>query len=176
MNCALHTTLNSARMLGHWGWVFCCQGVEFAAAKGLSLLLSGVDFAAVGGWLYCFRGLTLLLPGVDFAAAGVWVCYFQCRYNYLSLIVFCIYLFHLNGFCDKKHKEPYIKHKDFRFLSVLQPSVLHPSVLHPFITLRVPPLKSETGWTGELWSKTYLLNWQNEENSIFFSKKIFFNF
>ena len=24
-----------------------------------------------------------------------------------------------------------------------------------------PPLDSETGWTGELWSKTHLLNWQN---------------
>ena len=24
-----------------------------------------------------------------------------------------------------------------------------------------PPLDSETGWTGELWSKTNLLNWQN---------------
>ena len=23
------------------------------------------------------------------------------------------------------------------------------------------PLDSETGWTGELWSKTNLLNWQN---------------
>ena len=29
------------------------------------------------------------------------------------------------------------------------------------VTLRVPPLDSETGWTGELWSKTNLLNWQN---------------
>ena len=24
-----------------------------------------------------------------------------------------------------------------------------------------PPLDSEMGWTGELWSKTNLLNWQN---------------
>ena len=30
-----------------------------------------------------------------------------------------------------------------------------------FVTLRGPPLDSETGWTGELWSKTNLLNWQN---------------
>ena len=29
------------------------------------------------------------------------------------------------------------------------------------VTLRGPPLDSETGWTGELWSKTNLLNWQN---------------
>ena len=27
------------------------------------------------------------------------------------------------------------------------------------VTLRLPPLDSETGWTGELWSKTNLLNW-----------------
>ena len=31
----------------------------------------------------------------------------------------------------------------------------------PFVTLRVPPLDSETGWPGELWSKTNLLIWQN---------------
>ena len=29
------------------------------------------------------------------------------------------------------------------------------------VTLRGPPLDSEMGWTGKLWSKTYLLNWQN---------------
>ena len=29
------------------------------------------------------------------------------------------------------------------------------------VTLRVLPLDSLTGWTGELWSKTNLLNWQN---------------
>ena len=29
------------------------------------------------------------------------------------------------------------------------------------VTLVLPPLDSETGWTGELWSKTNLLNWQN---------------
>ena len=31
----------------------------------------------------------------------------------------------------------------------------------PSEMLRLTPLESETGWTGELWSKTYLLNWQN---------------
>ena len=41
-----------------------------------------------------------------------------------------------------------IRHKDFR-----------PS--DSSVTLRGPPLDSETGWTGELWSKTNLLNWQN---------------
>ena len=35
------------------------------------------------------------------------------------------------------------------------------SVRPPFVTLRSPPLDSEMGWTGELWSKTYLLNCQN---------------
>ena len=35
-----------------------------------------------------------------------------------------------------------------------------------YVTLRGPLLDSETGWTGELWSKTNLLNWQNYENSI----------
>ena len=47
-----------------------------------------------------------------------------------------------------------IRHKDYLCLSVC------PSV-RPSVTLRVPPLKSETGWTGELWSKTNLLNCQN---------------
>ena len=49
------------------------------------------------------------------------------------------------------HGESNIRHKDFRTSS---------SVL-PCVTLRPPPLDSETGWTGELWSKTNLLNWQN---------------
>ena len=58
----------------------------------------------------------------------------------------------------KKSKPPklyyksYIRHENFRPLSV------HPDFS---VTLRVPPLNSETGWTGELWSKTNLLNWQN---------------
>ena len=30
-----------------------------------------------------------------------------------------------------------------------------------FGTLRVPPMNSETDWTGEVWLKTDLLNWQN---------------
>ena len=45
----------------------------------------------------------------------------------------------------------YIRHEDFRSsfvcLSVRQ--------------VRTTPLDSETGWTGELWLKTNLLNWQN---------------
>ena len=45
--------------------------------------------------------------------------------------------------------QSYIRHKD------ICPS---PSFS---VTLRTPPLKSETGWTGEHWSKTNLLNWQN---------------
>ena len=36
-----------------------------------------------------------------------------------------------------------------------------PSSVCMYVTLRVPPLDSETGRTGELWSKTNLLNWQN---------------
>ena len=51
----------------------------------------------------------------------------------------------------------YIGHKDFR-----PPSVLCPSRSGD------PPLDSETGWTGEIWLKTNLLNWQNKKNSIFF--------
>ena len=37
------------------------------------------------------------------------------------------------------------------------------------VTLRPRPLKSETGWTGELWLQTNLLNWQNKRISFFFS-------
>ena len=35
------------------------------------------------------------------------------------------------------------------------------------VTLRPLPLDSEMGWTGEGWSKTNLLNWQNKEDSFF---------
>ena len=42
-----------------------------------------------------------------------------------------------------------------------------------YVTLRAPPppLDFETGWTGELWSKTNLPNWQNLENSNVLLKK-----
>ena len=36
-----------------------------------------------------------------------------------------------------------------------------PAAAPMYVTLRVPPLDSETGWSVELWSKTNLLNWQN---------------
>ena len=54
----------------------------------------------------------------------------------------------------------YIRYKNFRPSFGLRPSV----------TLRGPPLDSETGWTGELWSKTNLLKWQNQQNCIFFQQ------
>ena len=37
---------------------------------------------------------------------------------------------------------------------------VRPSVQTSSVTLRVPPLDSEMGWTGKLWLKTDLLNWQ----------------
>ena len=47
----------------------------------------------------------------------------------------------------------YIRHEDFLLLLLL----LRP----PSVTLRGPPLDSETGWTGELWSKRVLLILEN---------------
>ena len=46
-----------------------------------------------------------------------------------------------------------IRHEDFR------PSVR--SFVLPCVTLRGPPLDSETGWTGELWSNPVLLILEN---------------
>ena len=43
-----------------------------------------------------------------------------------------------------------IRHEDFRL-----------SGLCPSVTLRLPHLDSETGWTGELWTKYNLLKWHN---------------
>ena len=42
-----------------------------------------------------------------------------------------------------------------------------------YVTFRGPLLYSEMGWTGELWSKTNLLNWQNIFISLREKKKIF---
>ena len=42
-----------------------------------------------------------------------------------------------------------------------------------FVTLRVPPLDSEMGWTGEVWSNHGLLILENYENCIFFRKYLF---
>ena len=44
----------------------------------------------------------------------------------------------------------YIRHKDFR-----------PPSVRPSVTLVLPPLGSETGWTGELWSNCILLILKN---------------
>ena len=50
-------------------------------------------------------------------------------------------------FENKKAISSNIRHKDFLTSSS--------------VTDRLPPLDCEMGWTGELWSKTNLLNWQN---------------
>ena len=52
----------------------------------------------------------------------------------------------------------------FKFLDFfifLQSKIRHEDFRPSFVTYRLPPLDSETGWTGELWSKTNLLIWQN---------------
>ena len=38
------------------------------------------------------------------------------------------------------------------------------------------PLDSETGWTGELWSKTNLINWQTKGSLFYWRKKLKSNF
>ena len=43
------------------------------------------------------------------------------------------------------------------------------SFVRPYVTLVLPPRKSETGWTGELWSNRVLLILENKDDSIFFS-------
>ena len=44
---------------------------------------------------------------------------------------------------------------------VLKSNIRHKDFPACSLTLRVPPLNFETGWTGELWSATNLLKWQN---------------
>ena len=51
-----------------------------------------------------------------------------------------------------------MKAMDFNINAILDTRI---SVLCPSVMLTVPPLDSETGWTGELWSKTNILKWQN---------------
>ena len=80
-------------------------------------------------------------------------------------------------------RQPFFIHiKNIKTFNLLSPSVLNLditqniSVIYPIldtrisvracvsacsVTLRVPPLDSKMGLTGELWSKTNLLNWQN---------------
>ena len=62
----------------------------------------------------------------------------------------------------------YIRKKKYR------PATTTPATV--YVTLRLPPQDSETGSTGELWSNTNLLKWQNQNNSILFilAKKVFF--
>ena len=44
------------------------------------------------------------------------------------------------------------------FLSYIRKEKYNPATTPMYVTLRLPPLDSEMGWTGELWSKTNLLN------------------
>ena len=53
-----------------------------------------------------------------------------------------------------------IRHKDFR-----------PSFVHTSVTLRVPSLDSEIGWTGEFWLKPNLLKWKKLRNYNFSATK-----
>ena len=61
-----------------------------------------------------------------------------------------------------------IRHTNFRLFFVCSP-------VCSCVPLGVPPLDSETGQTGELWSKTNHLNWQNQEYSFFLAKKNIFS-
>ena len=63
-----------------------------------------------------------------------------------------------------KNKLSNIRHKDFR-------SSVSPSVHSLSVMLMLPPLDSEMGCTGELWSNIYLLKWQNYDNSMFYLQK-----
>ena len=63
---------------------------------------------------------------------------------HLDLVFQVSLMFH----SDSPLKESYIRHKDFRWSSF-------------FVRLRVPPLDSETGWTGEHWSNPILLIFEN---------------
>ena len=56
-----------------------------------------------------------------------------------------------------------IRHKDFR------------SFVHPLsVTLRLPPLDSETGWTGELWSNFWIWGFFYELLYFFWIFRFFF--
>ena len=66
----------------------------------------------------------------------------------LNINKISIALDHFNDFFYILLKKSYIRHENF--CSSVRPS-----------RSGDPVLDSETGWTGELWSKTNLLNWQN---------------
>ena len=53
---------------------------------------------------------------------------------------------------SSKPQTSYIRHEDFLLRSLVRPTS---------VTLRGPPLDSEMGWTGELWSKTKFLILEN---------------
>ena len=66
------------------------------------------------------------------------------NYIYLNIKKLCLNV-------NVHRYKSYIRHEDFRLSSVRS----------SFVTLRPPPLDSETGWTGELWSKTKFLILEN---------------
>ena len=61
-------------------------------------------------------------------------------------ILVSIQLSHLIEWPKEQREASNIRHEDFR---------------SSLVTLRVPPLDSETGWTGELWSNPVLLILEN---------------
>ena len=82
----------------------------------------------------------------------------------LNVTVFVLnipgFVLNMNG-CILNITECYIRHKDFRL----------PPPSFGLCDAQGTPPDSKTGWTGELWSKTNRLNWQNYQNSIQGRKK-----
>ena len=71
------------------------------------------------------------------------------------------------------HRSYCIRVQETRDKLILTSNIRHgfPSRLCSSVTLRGPPLDSEKGLTGELWSNRVLLILENKDNSIFFGKK-----
>ena len=74
---------------------------------------------------------------------------FNLQEELLGLVTRCMLPTQLtHGPKDDSFMKSYIRHEDFRSSC-------------SSVTLRVPPLISEMGWTGELWSKTKFLILEN---------------
>ena len=75
---------------------------------------------------------------------------FETRKIFLGLLIesFLLKLYIHCSLTVSEVPQSYIRHEDFRLFFCPALSA----------TLTVPPLDSETGWTGELWSKTNFLN------------------
>ena len=93
-------------------------------------------------------------------------CYISARHEYLVIVAVCFLWkdqYTKLSTIQKKAGQKALVQSYAGYSMVAQNPILDTVIYGrpPFVTLVLPPLDSETGWTGELWAKTKFLILEN---------------